>query len=642
MLRLLLSLALFFTSCSQVKKNKEIDESKFAPSTKKVLGEARDFIRQSKFKEANLKLAELNDDKIEEVEKSIKYNLKGVALFGMGDFEKSILNFEVAEKYAPVETVLYGQIHLNIASGYFKMNKYDEMVKHVKEIERKNLSDNEQKKYSQLSLTLGKYTQDHKMITEALLLMLKGVESRQALYGSEHYATFKDSFSKLSSSEKSDVFNDFKDEKSVGFVDLYVGEVEKLLKEGDRSKAESYLTVLSQTYAQDADYGKTISDFQSQFQFSSSLSSSNIGVVLPLSGEKSGFGQRALQTVQSGLKVLGAAEKLNLYSKDGKDNPQESARAVTELIQSHNVSFIIGGLFPESAKAEYLEAKKYGVLYLSLSSIHLPKDQKDDHLIEIQGSVESQVESLLSDEMIQKFGNKLGVIAPDNESGKSYLAEISRKSEQKGLKIASSAQFPKNTHDYRETAQLFLGLKYPRERIEELRILEEAYALEKNSIRRVQTLPPVIDFDWVFLATFPHEATQLIPTLGYYDANKIKVIGGPSWISQTMVKEQKNLGTLYFIGEDPKDLDQDLLKKFQTFYGKPASLVEIMTLDALKIGVETLKLTDSASSRSDFEAKLKAAGKIQGLSTPFVLNDGIWIKKMNSMVITRGEIQKLF
>jgi hypothetical protein len=244
--------------------------------------------------------------------------------------------------------------------------------------------------------------------------------------------------------------------------------------------------------------------------------------------------------------------------------------------------------------------------------------------------------------MINKFGSRIGVIFPDNESGKAYVDEIWRKASQKNLQITSVASFPKNTHDYRDTAQLFLGLKYQRERSEEMKLVEDVFALEKTAIRRVQTLPPVLDFDWVFLATFPHEATQLIPTLGYYDANRIKVIGGPSWASKSMVKEQKNLGTLYFIGDDPKDINLEMLKKFQEIYGRPASLIEIISLDAMKIGADALRATGEVNSRDEFDTKLKNHAKLKGLTTEWDYQDGVWIKRMNAMAITGSQIVKIF
>ncbi len=36
------------------------------------------------------------------------------------------------------------------------------------------------------------------------------------------------------------------------------------------------------------------------------------------------------------------------------------------------------------------------------------------------------------------------------------------------------------------------------------------------------------------------------------------------------------------------------------------------------------------------------AGKLKGLTTEWEFKEGVWLKKMNAMTITRGEIVKLF
>jgi hypothetical protein len=109
-----------------------------------------------------------------------------------------------------------------------------------------------------------------------------------------------------------------------------------------------------------------------------------------------------------------------------------------------------------------------------------------------------------------------------------------------------------------------------------------------------------------------------------------------------MVKEQKNLGTLYFVGDDPKDINHEMLTKFQEIYGKPASFIEVLSLDAMKIGSDALSITGNVGSRDDFDARLKTAGKLKGLTTEWDFKEGVWLKKMNAMTITHGEIVKLF
>jgi hypothetical protein len=634
-------LLILITSCSQMLSRKTVDESVVSEVAKTKLAEARELIKGDKFKPAIAKLSELNDNNLTSVEKALKYNLKGVILFNMNEVDKSILNFEVSEKYTQKDSQLYSQVQLNMASAHYKLNQFAELKKHLLNIDTKVLSDFEKKKFAQLELAYGKKFENPDMMVRSSLSLLGSLKTFSEIQNSNLYEPMKESFKKLNQSQKIELLEEFNKSNNLAVANLAQLEAEQRYIDGDKTGASDVIGWLKSEFSSNEEVLKFVKEFEMRMENSGKISLHDIGLVLPLTGDKASFGKKAVSGVDVGLKVLGLNDAVKIHTKDSLDSPAQGAQAVLDLIREQKVSFIIGGLFPESAKAEYLEARKYGVLYISLSQINLPKEEKNNHLIEVQGSIESQVEALLSDEMINKFGNRLGIIYPENEGGKAYADEIWRKANQKNIQVTSLATFQKNTHDYRDTAQLFLGLKHERERSEELNILEDVYALEKTTIRRVQTLPPVIDFDWVFLATYPHEATGLIPTLGYYDANRIKIVGGPSWVSKAMVKEQKNLGTLYFIGDDPKDLNKEMLSKFQEIYGRPAGLIEILALDAMKIGSDALNASGEVTNRDDFDAKVKEKA-LKGLTTTWSFKDGVWLKNMNSMTITHGEIVKLF
>lgn len=637
----LLFVLVFVAACSQVSTRKTVDEGQISEAAKTKLAEARDLIKQDKLKQAVAKLAELNDNSLTPIEKALKYNLKGVTIFNLNEVDKALLNFEVADKYSPKETQLYSQVQLNMASAHFKLNQLPELRTRLNNINLKMLTDAEKKKYAQLELAYGKKYENPKMIVTSSLILLSELKTFSDIRSANLYEPMKEAFKKLSQAQRIELLEEWNDTDNVAVAALADYEAQERYLSGDKSGAKDVISWLKSEFGKNEEVIKIVNDFEMRMENSGKISLTDIGLVLPLSGEKGSFGQKALSGVDTGLKILGLNEGVKIHTKDTVDSPAQGAEAVVSLIREQKVAFIIGGLFPESAKAEYLEAKKYGVLYISLSQINLPKEEKNHHLIEIQGSIESQVETLLSDEMINKFGNRMGIIYPENEGGKAYADEIWRKANQKNIQVTGLATFPKNTHDYRDTAQLFLGLKYPRERSEEIRIVDDVYSLEKSSIRRVQNLPPALDFDWVFMATYPHEAIGLIPTLGYYDANRIKVIGGPSWVSKSLVKEQKNLGTLYFIGEDPKDINQEMLNKFQEIYTKPAGLIEILALDAMKVGADTLGAATDASDRSEFDGKIKELA-LKGIATTWSLKDGVWIKNMNPMTITHGEIVKTF
>lgn len=79
----LLLIVLFIASCSQVTQRKPVDEASLSEEVRAKIEETRTLIRNNNGKQAMTKLAELKDENLSELEKSIKYNLKGVAFFNV-------------------------------------------------------------------------------------------------------------------------------------------------------------------------------------------------------------------------------------------------------------------------------------------------------------------------------------------------------------------------------------------------------------------------------------------------------------------------------------------------------------------------------------------------------------------------------
>lgn len=639
---LILCLLLVVTNCAQISPRKTIDESQISPASRAALDSAREHTKNHEHQLALEELARLEDQNLTPVEMALKYNLKGVILFNLNEVEAALLNFEIAEKNAPKKTHLYSQIQLNLASIHFRLGEFQSLDKSLQKIDLGSLSVEERKKYGQLILAFGSKTESPRLVATAAIILLENVETMDEVRSSKLFSNMSEAWNQLSEKDKIKILDQFSGSENVALAILAQNEAENRYINGDKRGVKDVIKWLSSEYSSNEEVKRFVKDFEFRLESSSRMVGTHVGLVLPLSGRYASFGQKALSGIDTGLKKLENGEKVTIFTKDSMNSPAQGAQAILDLIRENKVSFIIGGLFPETAKSEYLEARKYGVLYISLSQINLPKEEKNHHLIEIQGSIESQVEALISDQMINKFGKRVGVIFPDDEGGKAYIDEIWRKGAEKGLKISSISSFPKNTHDYRDAAKLFLGLAYPRERSEELELLQDVYSVERSSIRRVQTLPPVIDFDWVFLASYPHQATQLIPTLSYFDAKNLKIVGGPSWVYNTMVKEQRSLGTLYFVGDDPEEANQSMLDNYKELYGRTPSITEVLALDAMILGHDILKNARNASDRDELDKNLKNQSKLNGLSTYWTFSDGIWIKKMNSMIITRGQVKRLF
>ncbi len=82
---------------------------------------------------------------------------------------------------------------------------------------------------------------------------------------------------------------------------------------------------------------KYVDEFEKRLESSTRISIESIGVVLPLTGPKQSFGQKALLGIEAGLKILGIPENVKLYIKDSMDSGAQGAQSVADLIQQQKV-----------------------------------------------------------------------------------------------------------------------------------------------------------------------------------------------------------------------------------------------------------------------------------------------------------------
>lgn len=295
-------------------------------------------------------------------------------------------------------------------------------------------------------------------------------------------------------------------------------------------------------------------------------------------------------------------KKYRLEIKDTKGTAT-GAFAVKDLIEVNNVAAIIGGLNSSEATKEYLEAKKYGVLYISLSKVLLPKEEKNHLLIEIPGSIESQVSLLFSEKMMSKIGKRPAILYPRNDIGEAYANEFWRQSKKNNLDITGLLSFDTNQSDYRDPIKNILGIKFNREREEELSIVSDIAHLEsKKSIKRLQNLQPQVDFDWVFVPTLPREAVQLLPNFNYFDAFNLNYVGVPSWRSELMSNEGYRYGNVYFMDESMGTNETPFTQKFFAKFKKQPNFVETIAYDSLKILTDVIEEDGQHETRQDLDS----------------------------------------
>jgi len=591
-------------------------------------------------------LMEMPEEGLLPSEKAMRRNLIGVILFSKEDYEKAIFNFDLALSSSRLDEALTAQIHLNLASSYYKLGYMQKAFASAKLSDYTKLTKPEAKKHHKLTYKLAKELERDNDVIESLLLYLSDKRGISDLKNDPMYEHLLSGFVKMKSRDKVQLLERFEDSKSFVVGYLAYLEAEKIYYDGQKESAKDYLEWIKKRFEGTDELIALVDNFYFRVENFAKMNQRSIGVILPLSGERKDYGERALLGIDTGLSEINGklpeGEKITLHIMDSEGSGAVGAYRVKDLIEKHSVGAIIGGLFSTEATKEYQEARKNGVLFVSLAQIFLPKEEKDHLLLEIPGSIESQVARVFSSEMLQVFGKNAAILYPQSQRGEAYVSEFWRRAQQSGVSITGIGHYDKNQTDYRDPVRSLLGLQNTRARKEELDLLNEIHSLEdRRTIRRIQTLKPILDFDWIFIPAYPKEALQIIPSFTYFDAFNLKMLGGPSWRSRMLSRHSSKLGKLFFVGDDVRPVSKNFIQQFTAKYKARPRLIEIRAYDSISI-LQDVFADKKFETRDELDIHLRSQTEITGLTGSWHLDDSIWIKKMSSLMLKRGKISNLF
>lgn len=640
--------AIFFSACSGVSMLQRGKSENFY--TEEFLTKIESIKEDYSLGKSDLaieRLQAMDESELLPSERSLRRNLIGVILFSKENFEQAIYNFDLALANSRLDRALTAQIYLNLASSYYRLGFEEKTYSTLSLAEFKFLQPLEAKKFHLLRYKVAGELKRSKTELVSLIWFLSDKQSVSDLRSDAYFSRLIDNFFSLQSKERIRILNEFEAEEifNVGYL-AYLS-AERLYYEGDRNDVDPLLKWISRRFEKNQELMELVSSFTFRTESFSQMDQQKIGVVLPLSGEKEIFGSRVLRGIDAGIQQFGVktevetnskTSKYELLIRDSEGLGAVGAHHVRDLIENHNVSIIIGGLFSDEASKEYLEARKYGVIFISLSEIYLPKNQKNHLLLEIPGSVESQMAQMFSPEMLNTLGKKGALLYPKTERGEAIVEEFWRKSTQNKVELVGIHSYPPEQTDLRDPVQNLLGLKFTRARKEEFDMLSEVYALEgKRSARRIQVLKPQVDFDWVFIASYPQEALQLLPSFGYFDAYNLNLVGGPSWRSQALSAETSRLGSLLFIGDDVTNEANQFSRLYFERYKQRPRIIEMRAFDSISLADKLLGQKEF-KSRNELELFFRNMEKVSGITGHWNLEDEVWIKDMKPFKMSRGKI----
>ena len=226
--------------------------------------------------------------------------------------------------------------------------------------------------------------------------------------------------------------------------------IEKFNSLGRLEEAKYLLSKLSELAEDDANIKRVTDNITQKIGAISKVDTKAIGIILPLSGEFNRFGLAALKGIQSEFQKTFAKHGYRIYVRDSRSSAIVSKAMVRELVQKHHVAVIIGGIQSALATQGYLEAKKNNVVFISLAKVFLSAAQKNHFLLEVPGSVESEIQALIQAVVSnESVGRRGAIVYPDNSNGRIYLDHFWQQSKLNEIKVVDAVKF-----DQRKMIQL--------------------------------------------------------------------------------------------------------------------------------------------------------------------------------------------
>lgn len=378
--------------------------------------------------------------------------------------------------------------------------------------------------------------------------------------------------------------------------------------------------------------------------------SRTIGLLLPLSGRFADFGSRVLHAITLSLKIYDpVGTEFKLEVEDTGDSVEQTIRALNRLANERHASVVIGPLLSKGIEQIAARAETLGI---PLVSITQQPSLPGEYVISAGLTPKMQAFEVAR-VAIQKLGLKrFAIIHPRDKFGEQYSQSYWDAVESLGGKIVGIESYASGETDFRQVIDRLVGNYYSEARTRETDLLtkqRDELKITKRTRKTTQyfDLPPVIEFDAVFIPDDPKVVGQVLPTFAYRDVDTVKFLGISTWNSPELVKRAQAFaeGSIFVDGlflDSDSIHAQKFITRFQGNQGEPPSTIEAMAYDAgLAVERALQDLPPGMVSRSDVKNRLHSITDLPGATGKITYRDGEYARNLTLLTVKNGKIVEL-
>ncbi len=353
-----------------------------------------------------------------------------------------------------------------------------------------------------------------------------------------------------------------------------------------------------------------------------------IGAILPLTGKHAPIAQKTLKGLQLGLGIYGSSRtQFKLAVVDSEGTPEGARHAVERITTEDSAIAIVGSLLSRTAVAVASKSEELGVPSIALSQ-KSGLTEGGSYIFRNAVTSQMQVRELVRLAMDQLGYKRFAIMYPNDSYGVEYANLFWDEVLAHGGSISGAQIYSSQETDFRGPIRRLVGTYYVEDRHDEYQDRVKEWFKKQKSLKTRNTppddlLPPIIDFDAIFVPDSPKALGQIAPMLSYQGVNKVRLLGTNIWNSLDFVRRgQKNVESALFvdsnINNDPGFKSSHFFQEFKQVFGEEPGLFEAQGYET---GVLLRQLiSNGETTRVGLAQALTGIRQYQGVSGPMSMN----------------------
>ncbi len=392
-----------------------------------------------------------------------------------------------------------------------------------------------------------------------------------------------------------------------------------------------------------------------------------VGVAVPLSGKQKGWGEAVLQGV-----TLALGDRFRILVKDTRGEPEGARQAVAELAQEGAVA-ALGGVVNAEAPRAAQAAQEVGLPFVSLSRVE-NVTQAGPYVFRNMLTAEAQARALAELTMDRRGLRRFALLWPQIPYGQELAQAFWDQVDARGGEMRAAESYEHDRTTFAPLVKGMVGKLWLDERQDYLEQVRALAAEEKDPFRRRKALeklkdrlPPIVDFDAVFIPDFaknvalvapalavedvvtqtcdPREVERIRKVTGRPDLRPVQLLGANGWDDPALVERAGRYVECAifvdgFFAASERPATKAFTAAFQQQYGHPPSILEASAFDAA--GLIRRAVEGGAADREALRDALAAVKAYPGATGDLAFDARREVEKpLFFLTVDKGAVREL-